>query len=579
MTRLLSLFLVLQFLMACTSLKDKEDDPGFNELTTNFLNDYWEVHPGAASQLGLAKYDPILEIPNKESREKSLEFYNKYLDKFKTFPEENLSFRQRTDLKLLVNEMEGSIWRVTTFKRYEWDPASYAFGDAVGAVLEKESRPLEDRLKDLSKKLLKAPEYFQEAKNNIKKPTRELTNLAIKQGKGLQTYLKSDVKKKVAKSLLTKREKRTLNQRVDAAAAAARRYVTFLKSVLAKPSKVGGLGSFRIGPELYAQKFKFDLQIESTPEELYKKALDAKQEIRSKMFETAIALYPKYYGEKLPPHDRQTVIKQIIKKVSKKHTKPAKFVETVRNQIPELTKFIKEKDILTLDPNKPLKVRETPLYQRGFAGASVDSPGPFDKGRETFYNVTPLDKMSKRQKESYLREYNDYTLQILNIHEAIPGHYVQLVYSNQSPSLIKSIFGNGPMQEGWAVYTERMMLEEGYGDNSGELWLMYYKWFLRVLTNTIIDYELHNKKLTKKQAMKLMMVDAFQEKAEAEGKWNRATVSQVQLTYYFAGFSEIYSLRETIKKEEGDDFNLKEFHETFLSFGSAPVKEIKRLML
>ena len=167
----------------------------------------------------------------------------------------------------------------------------------------------------------------------------------------------------------------------------------------------------------------------------------------------------------------------------------------------------------------------------------------------------------------------------MNIHEAIPGHYVQLVYSNQSPSLVKSIFGNGPMVEGWAVYTERMMLEEGYGENSQELWLMYYKWFLRVVTNTIIDYEIHNKKLTKKDAMKLMVEDAFQEKAEAEGKWNRATVSQVQLASYFAGFSEIYQLRETIKKEDGEDFNLKQFHETFLSFGSAPIKEIKKLML
>jgi len=190
--------------------------------------------------------------------------------------------------------------------------------------------------------------------------------------------------------------------------------------------------------------------------------------------------------------------------------------------------------------------------------------------------------MSRAQQASYLKEYNDYTLQILNIHEAVPGHYVQLVYSNKSPSLIKSIIGNGTMIEGWAVYTERMMLEEGYGDNSPELWLMYYKWFLRVVTNTILDYEIHNKNLSKAEGMKMMTELAFQESAEAEGKWNRATVSQVQLCSYFAGFNEIYTLRETIKKNKIDKketFNLKEFHETFLSFGSAPVKEIKKLML
>ena len=571
-------FVALVF-VACTSLQDKEDDPQFSQLSQEFLDNFWKTHPMFASQLGLSEYDSILEVPDEQNRAKKIEFAKNYLVKFNAIEEDELSFSQRTDLKLIVNELEGTLWSYEEFKPYEWNPSAYNLGSAVSSVLEKQNRPLEERLSDISEKLLKAPQYYQAAKNNIKKPTKEHTNLAIKQTRGLVAYLNGDVKKQIDKSKLSRREKSTVKQRVSAAAAAANRYATFLKGILANPKKVEGFGSFRIGSEHYAKKFNYDLQIESSPEELYKKALETKEDIRSKMFETAIALYPKYYGEKLPPKERQKVIGNIIDKVAKQHTKPDEFVDTVRKQIPELTEFINQKKILTLDPSKPLKVRETPLYQRGFAGASVDSPGPFDKGRDTYYNVTPLDGMSKKQKESYLREYNDYTLQILNIHEAIPGHYVQLVYSNQSPSLVKSIFGNGPMVEGWAVYTERMMLEEGYGENSQELWLMYYKWFLRVVTNTIIDYEIHNKKLTKKDAMKLMVEDAFQEKAEAEGKWNRATVSQVQLASYFAGFSEIYQLRETIKKEDGEDFNLKQFHETFLSFGSAPIKEIKKLML
>ena len=296
------------------------------------------------------------------------------------------------------------------------------------------------------------------------------------------------------------------------------------------------------------------------------------------MFEAAIELYPKYFGSKLPPKDRQEVIEDVLKKVSIEHPKADNFVDTVRKQIPELTAFIKEKDLLTLDESRPLIIRETPVYQRGFAGASVDSPGLFDPQGDTFYNVTPLDDMSGKQQESYLREYNNYTLQILNIHEALPGHYVQMIYRNKSKSVVKSIFGNNPMTEGWAVYTERMMLEEGYGNNSMELWLMYYKWFLRVVTNTILDYEIHNKNLSRAEAMKLMTKGAFQEQSEAEGKWHRATVSQVQLTSYFAGFAEIYSLREEMKEKKGDRFNLKEFHETFLSFGSSPIREIRKLM-
>ncbi len=579
MKSVLRVFIVAALVASCTSLRDKEDDPKFADLTQKFLDEFWEVHPSYASQLGLSKYDAILEIPDEDNRKKRTAFYEKYVERFKAVEEDELSFAQRTDRELILNQLEGSLWSYNEFRPFEWNPSAYNIGSAVSSVLEKEKRPLNDRIKDISEKLLKSPEYYQAAKNNIKKPTKEHTRLAIKQTKGLIKYLKGDVKKKIGESTLSAREKSTARQRVGSAAAAAQRYLTFLRGVLAKPKQVEGFRSFRIGDEMYAKKFKYDLQIELSPLELYRTALRTKEEVRSKMFEKAIELYPKYFGEKLPPKDRQDVISSIIEKVSKEHAKPGEFVETVRKQIPELSSFIKEKDLLTLDPSRPLKVRETPLYERGFAGASVDSPGPFDKDRETYYNVTPLDNMTKKQKESWLREYNDYTLQILNIHEAIPGHYAQLVYSNKSNSLVKSVFRNGPTVEGWAVYSERMMLEQGYGKDSPELWLMYYKWFLRVVTNTILDYEIHNKDLSKKEAMKMMTEEAFQEKAEAEGKWRRATVSQVQLASYFAGFNAIYDLREEMKKEKGEDFNLKQFHETFLSFGSAPIKEIKKLML
>ena len=215
----------------------------------------------------------------------------------------------------------------------------------------------------------------------------------------------------------------------------------------------------------------------------------------------------------------------------------------------------------------------------GVAGASISAPGPYDKNGNTYYNVGSLSGWDKEKAESYLREYNHYILQILNIHEAIPGHYTQLVYANQSPSIIKSIFGNGAMIEGWAVYTERMMLENGYGNNEPEMWLMYYKWNLRTTCNTILDYGVHVNNLSKEDALNLLINEAFQQKAEAEGKWKRVSVTQVQLCSYFTGYTEIYDFREELKKKMGDKFNLKQFHEKFLSYGSAPVKYIKMLML
>ncbi|TMO61430.1 DUF885 domain-containing protein, partial [Pseudoalteromonas aurantia] len=202
----------------------------------------------------------------------------------------------------------------------------------------------------------------------------------------------------------------------------------------------------------------------------------------------------------------------------------------------------------------------------------------YESKGNTFYNVEPMSDMDDATASSFLREYNHWILQILNIHEAIPGHYTQLVYANKSPSLIKSVFSNGAMIEGWAVYTERMMLEEGYGDFEPEMWLMYYKWNLRVICNTILDYAIHVEGLSEEGGLDLLMNGAFQEKAEAQGKWRRATLSQVQLTSYYSGYREIYDLREAQKEKQGSDFDLKGFHEEFLSFGSAPVKYINQLM-
>jgi uncharacterized protein (DUF885 family) len=224
-------------------------------------------------------------------------------------------------------------------------------------------------------------------------------------------------------------------------------------------------------------------------------------------------------------------------------------------------------------------VRETPLHKRGIAGASIDSPGPYDPDAPTYYNVTPLDDLPEENAESFLREYNRWMLPVLNIHEAIPGHYVQLVYANRSPSLIKSIFGNGAMIEGWAVYAERMMLESGYGDHKAEAWLIYSKWNLRSVTNTILDYSVHVLGMSEAEALDLLIRQAFQTEQEAREKWRRVTLTSVQLTSYFSGYAAIVDLREQLKRERPGRFDLKRFHEQFLSYGNAPVRVIRELML
>jgi uncharacterized protein (DUF885 family) len=225
-------------------------------------------------------------------------------------------------------------------------------------------------------------------------------------------------------------------------------------------------------------------------------------------------------------------------------------------------------------------VRETPLYMRGSgAGASVSAPGPLNPTANTYYNVTPLDGFKAEEAESFLREYNDWTLQILNIHEAIPGHYTQLMHANKSKSLVKSLFGNGSMIEGWAVFGEKVMMDAGYGGRAPEMWLSWMKWNLRSVVNTILDYEIQTGDLQRDAAIAMMTREAFQQQTEATEKWRRATLSQVQLTSYYNGYAEITALRDEMRARKGAAFSVKDFNNQFLSYGNAPVRLIRELML
>jgi uncharacterized protein (DUF885 family) len=227
-----------------------------------------------------------------------------------------------------------------------------------------------------------------------------------------------------------------------------------------------------------------------------------------------------------------------------------------------------------------LQVRYTPGYASGVALASADFPPPYKQTSVTYFNIDDLTTLPPAKAESQLREYNNYTLQILTIHEAIPGHCLQGVYNSRNKTgVVKSVFQNGAMIEGWAVYTERMMMENGWGNNSPELSLMYYKWVLRECCNVIVDYGLQCRNMSQQDFTNLLVNEAFQEAAQVEEKYHRATVSQVQLCSYFAGSTAILALREAYQNKKQNAYSLKDFHEKFLSYGSAPVKYISEMML
>jgi uncharacterized protein (DUF885 family) len=560
--------------IGCTQYTDKQINAptDFQQLSDDYLEVLWKLSPGWASYAGLTRYDSILNISTRSHLESSKTTNDSLLKVLKSYPTDKLTSLDKIDLEMMKDRLNWNNWIMTQLKPEEWDPSAINVGNRIGIIMNR-ADSMNAKLKSISVLLSKTPEYYQLGLTNLKIPSKPHLDLAILQNKGTLNYL-STLETSVENATITTTEKESIIANINGTKTAIETYIKALKSIIENEN----YRDSRIGEELFEQEYKFQINSNYTAREIFQKALAEKAELLRQMVAISDTLWNKYLPEDSKPKDSLLMVKNLIDKIAENHVPRDSLFFEINRQVKELAAFVDDKNLLTQDPTKPLKVRETPEYMRGIAGASITPPGAFEENGTTFYNVTPLDNYTEEEAESYLREYNYYILQILNIHEAIPGHYTQLVYSNKSKSLIKSILYNGAMIEGWANYTEIMMLEEGY-NNSPEMWLMRNKWHLRGVTNTILDYSYHVLGLTQEEAMLLMKEGAFQEQAEAEEKWIRLTRSSVQLSSYFTGFTQIYSLREEIKAKKGEAFNLKEFHEEFLSYGSAPVKYIREFML
>ncbi len=551
-----------------------KDNDAFAVYKNSFLTGLWKLNPDWATSVGYHRYDSLLFIPNDQNREKMINFTKVQIDSLSRFDATTLSDANKIDYGIMQNQMESIQWNLETLRSYQWDPSSYNVIGTFAYILNEHYAPLEKRLRNFYQKMTNVPAYYKEAEKQIKNPVAELTTLAIEQHEGGVNVFEKDFADSLKKAKIPEAEQKQMLDRAHLSADAVKGFATWLKDL-----KNDHPRSFRLGKDLYEAKFKYNIQSESSVQQIYNAATERKKYLHREMAKIAMKLWPKYFGAKPMPADSLQLIAQMIDTLSAKHVEPGQFQSAIENLLPKLNAFVKSKDLVTLDPSKPLVVRKEPGYMAGVAGASMSTPGPYDKDGNSYFNVGSLTGWPAEKAESYLREYNQYTLQILCMHEAIPGHYVQLLYANKAPSLIKSIFGNGAMVEGWAVYSEEMMLDAGYGNDEPEMRLMWYKWHLRSVCNTILDISVHTQNMQKADALKLLTHEAFQQQAEAEGKWKRVSETSVQLDSYYTGYKEIMDLREAYKKKMGDKYKLKEFNEKFLSYGSAPVKAIREAML
>jgi uncharacterized protein (DUF885 family) len=579
MNRHLSFLLVIAvFTFGCQ--KDKQmlstqakGNDAFTAYENHFLEELWKLNPSWATEEGYHKYDSLLVVPDDKSRDAMMNFIKVQKDSLGRYEMNELNELNRMDHQLMQNRLDYEAWKITVLKDYQWNPSRYSPFSAFATILNEHYAPLTKRLRNFYQRMANLPAYYKEAQKQIKNPAPELTALAIEQQNGGIAVIEKDFADSLKKTNIPAAEQKQMTDRAKLAAQSARDFITFLQNIKSdKPH------SFRLGKSLYEDKFKYEMQSAFGAQQLFNMATERKKQIHRDMAKLSRQLWPKYFGKKAMPADSLDMIATVLDTLSAKHTTAGELQSAIEKQLPVLSNFVKTKDLLTLDPSKPLEVRKQPSYFGNAAVASMSPPGPYEKNGKSYFNIISLKGLSPEKAESYLREYNNYTLQILCIHEAIPGHYVQLVYANKVPSLIKALFGSGAMVEGWAVYAEQMMLDNGY-DDSPEMKLMWYKWHLRSVCNAILDFNVHANDQTKDQAIKFLTREAFQQQAEAEGKWKRVSVTSVQLDSYYEGYKEIMDLRDAYKIKMGDKYKLKEFNEQFLSYGNAPVKLIRAAML
>src|SRR5437660_5842901 len=268
----------------------------------------------------------------------------------------------------------------------------------------------------------------------------------------------------------------------------------------------------------------------------------------------------------------------MLSKLADERPNDATVVDYARKIVDEATRFVKQHNLVTV-PAKPRDVIVMPEFKRGVAIAYCDPPGALEKNGKTLYAVAPTPKdWPKELKESFFREYNNYMVRELTVHEAMPGHYLQLAHANEfhAPTLVRAIFWSGTFVEGWAVYCEQMMAEAGYG--GPEVKMQQLKMRLRAICNAILEHSIHAGSMSEQQAMDLMMKEGFQQEGEAVAKWKRARLTSSQLSTYFVGVSEHLDLRDAVKGKLGKNFDLKKYNDQVISFGSPPVKYVRQLM-
>ena len=531
----------------------------------SFFDGYFKLNPTQGTTAGFHQYDSDLEDYSRKGVDHEIAFAKDYLGRLNNFESKSLSLEERQDYQLLVNNLKSTLLDLEDIRSWEKNPDHYSSGltNSAFVIMSRKFAPPEKRLRSLIDREKSMPAVLLAARENLKNPPRIYTEVAIQQLPDIVGFFQKDVPE-AFKDVKDQQLLSEFQNSNTAVITALQDYEKFLKETLLARSN----GDFRLGAENYRKKLLYDEMVDIPVDRLLQIGYDDLHRNQQWFKKVAAQIDPQKSPE------------QIQSELQQDHPAPDQLLQTFRDDLGGIRQYLIDKQIVTIPSPVPPIVEETPPFARALTFASMDTPGPYEKvAKEAFFNVTlPEADWTKERTESFMGQFNRETMIAVAVHEVYPGHYVQFLWLPSVPSKARKLLGCGSNAEGWAHYSEQMMLDEGYGNGDPKLRLGQLQDALLRDARYIVGISMHTGKMSFDDAVQFFQKEGYQPRTVAEVETKRGTSDPTYLVYTL-GKLEIMKLREDYKQKMGASFSLQKFHDTFLQQGFPPIKIVRETML
>ncbi len=537
----------------------------FNGMVDEYFEAYFHFHPTEATAAGFHQYDNQLEDYSQRTRDQELSFLLEAKQGAGYTHTDLLTEAQRIDLKLLSNAINARILELQEIRMWQKNPDIYSSSPtaSIFLLMSRNFAPPADRLKSVIAREQQIPANLAAAKLNLKNPPHVYTEVAIEQMPGIISFFQNDVPE-AFKSVTDPQLLTQFKASNGVVISELQKYETYLKTEVLPVSK----GDYRLGPEIYRKKLLYDEMVDIPLDRLLQIGYDDLHKNQAELKRVAAIIDPARTPE------------QVLATLEQDHPQPSQLLQSFRDTFNSLIGFIQERKIITIPSEIRPIVEETPPFARALSSASMDTPGPYEnRAKEAYFNVTlPESSWTADKTKAWMEGFNRGTIISTAIHEAYPGHYEQFLWTPTYPSKVRKLTGCGTNIEGWAHYTEQMMLDEGYGNGDPKLRIGQLQDALLRDARYIVGIEMHTGKMTLAQGTDFFVKQGHQTSAVAEREAQRGTSDPTYLVYTL-GKLEIMKLRADYKQKIGSSYTLQQFHDEFMKQGMAPIPLVRRIML